>query len=48
MKLKTIHLAAMVLSASAGISQAAVTFSGIANNTGFTVNSTTPLTIVNA
>ena len=37
----------MVLSASAGISQAAVTFSGIANNTGFTVNSTTPLTIVN-
>lgn len=46
MKLKTIPLAAMVLSASAGISQAAVTFSGIANSTGFTVDSTTPLSIV--
>ena len=48
MKLKTIHLAAMVISASAGISQAAVTFSGIANNTGFTVDNTSVLTIVNA
>jgi hypothetical protein len=48
MKLKTIPLAALALSALAGNSQAAVVFSGIANNTGFTVDSTTPLSIVNA
>jgi len=48
MKLKTIHLAAVALAALAGTSQAAVTVSGTANNTGFTVNVTTPLTIVNA
>ena len=48
MKLKKIHLAAVAFSVSAGISQAAVVFSGIANNTGFTVDSTTPLSIVNA
>ena len=43
MKLKTISLAAVAFSAFAGTSQAAVTFSGIANNTGFTVDGTTPL-----
>lgn len=48
MKLKTTYLAVVALASLAGISQAAVTFSGTANNTGFTVNATTPLTIVHA
>lgn len=48
MKLKTTYLAVVALASLAGISQAAVTFSGAANNTGFTVNATTPLTIVHA
>jgi hypothetical protein len=48
MKLKTIPLAALALAALAGNSQAAVTFSGTAQSTAFTVDSTTALTIVNA
>ncbi len=48
MKLKTIPLAALSLAALAGISHAAVVFSGTVNSTGFTVNSTTSLSIVNA
>lgn len=48
MKLKTISLT-IALAALAGNSQAAVTFSGSANNTGFTLATTTvPLSIVNA
>jgi hypothetical protein len=48
MKLKTIPLAALALAALASISQAAIVFSGTVNSTGFTVNSTTSLSIVNA
>jgi len=48
LKLKNTYLTAVVLAALAGTSQAAVTFSGIANSTGFTVDSTTSLSIVNA
>jgi hypothetical protein len=48
MKLKTTHLAALALAALAGNSKAAVVFSGTAQSTAFTVDSTTALTIVNA
>lgn len=48
MRLKTPHLAPAALAALAGMSQAAIVFSGTANNTGFTVDSSTPLTIVHA
>jgi hypothetical protein len=48
MKLKTTSLAALALTALAATSQAAIVFSGIANSTGFTVDSTSPLSIVNA
>lgn len=48
MKPYAIPLAAAALAALAGTSQAAVVFSGTANNTGFTVDSTTSLSIVHA
>jgi hypothetical protein len=48
MKLRTIDLASVTLASLASMSQAAIVFSGTANNTGFTVDSTTSLTIVHA
>lgn len=48
MKLKPIPLAALAASILAGSASAAVVFSGTAQSTAFTVDSTTPLTIVNA
>ncbi len=48
MKLKTITLSALAASILAGSASAAVVFSGTAQSTAFTVDSTTPLSIVNA
>ena len=48
MKLKNIHLAALAASILAGSASAAVVFSGTAQSAAFTVDSTTPLSIVNA
>jgi hypothetical protein len=48
MKFKSTHFAPLALAAMVGMSHAAVTFSGTAQSTAFTVDSTSPLTIVNA
>lgn len=48
MKLRTAHLVALAAFTLAGSTNAAVVFSGTAQSTPFTVDSTTPLSIVNA